>query len=160
MTVEYMRAITERYQSIGYTPYRWYTAEAPPAWTPLAKPLSECRVGVLSSAGAYALGQVAYHYKDDASIRRIPASTPEGNLRFSHVTENYLVDARRDPGCVLPLRAMQTLAAEGFIGEVAGDAFSCMGGIYSQRRVREALAPALLEAFKAQKVDAALLVAL
>ena len=94
------------------------------------------------------------------SIRRIPASTPDDKLRFSHVTENYLVDARHDPGCVLPLRAMATLAEEGFIGEVAGDAFSCMGGIYSQRRVREALAPALLEAFKAQEVDAALLVAL
>ena len=57
--VEYMRAITERYQSLGYTPYRWYKAGALPAWTPLAKPLSECRVGVLSTAGARATGMRA-----------------------------------------------------------------------------------------------------
>ena len=160
MTVEYMRAITERYKSLGYEPYRWFRAEDPPAWAPLAKPLSECRIGLLSTSGAYALGQVAYHYKDDASIRRIPSATADRDLRFSHVTENYLVDARKDPGCVLPLRALGTLAEEGFIGQVADESFSCMGGIYSQRRVREELAPALLEAFTAQKVDAALLVAL
>ena len=160
MTVEYMRAITERYKSLGHEPYRWFRAEDPPAWARLGKPLSDCRVGLLSTSGAYALGQVAYHYKDDASIRRIPSATADRDLRFSHVTENYLVDARKDPGCVLPLRALGTLAEEGFIGQVADESFSCMGGIYSQRRVREELAPALLEAFTAQKVDAALLVAL
>ncbi len=160
MTVEYIRSITERYQSLGYEPYRWFRAEDPPAWTPLAKPLADCRIGLLSSAGAYALGQVAYHYKDDASIRGIPAATPDRDLRFSHITENYLADARRDPGCVLPLRAMARLAGEGFIGEVAGEAFSCMGGIYSQRRVREQVAPAILAGLRAQRVDAALLVAM
>lgn len=160
MTVKYMDAITERYQSLGYEPYRWFKADDAPPWTPLPKPLSDCRVGLLSTSGAYSVGQVAYHYKDDASIRRIPFATADRDVRFSHVTENYLVDARLDPGCMLPLRALEKLAAERFIGEVADAAFSCMGGVYSQRRVREDLAPRLLEGFRAQNVDAALLVAL
>ncbi len=158
MTVEYMRAVTERYKSLGYAPYRWVRAEDAPAWQPLAKPLAAARVGLLTTAGAYALGQAAYHYKDDTSLRRIPSSTPDGQLRFSHVTENFLVDARRDPGCVLPLAALRTLVAERVVGSLAEDVFSCMGGVYSQRRVREEVAPALLEAFKAQQVDAVLLV--
>jgi hypothetical protein len=79
-------------------------------------------------------------------------------LRFAHVTEDYLVDARRDPGCVLPLRVLRRLAAEGFTGGLPDRAFSCMGGVYSQRRVREELAPALLQAFTEQRVDAVLLV--
>jgi D-proline reductase (dithiol) PrdB len=160
MTVRYMQAITERYKAIGYAPYRWLQADDAPAWTPQAKRLADSRIGMLSTSGAYALGQVAYHYKDDTSIRRIPASTPAEDLRFSHVTENYLVDARRDPECILPLTALRTLAADGFIGGVADAVFSCMGGVYSQRRVREQIAPALLEAFREQKVDCALLVAM
>jgi D-proline reductase (dithiol) PrdB len=157
-TVEYMRAVTERYRSLGYEPYRWFKADSPPPWQPLAKPLASARIGLLSTAGAYALGQVAYHYKDDSSIRAIPASTSDGELRFSHVTENYLEDARRDPACVLPLAGMRALAAEGAIGALPEAVFSCMGGIYSQRRVRDELAPALLVAYQAQQVDAVLLV--
>ncbi len=160
MSVQYMQGIAERYQRLGYAPYRWFKADSPPPWQPLAKPLSVTRLGVLSTAGAYALGQVAFHYKDDTSTREIRVDTADRDLRFSHVTENYLVDARRDPGCVLPLRALQALASEGVIGQLADRLLSCMGGIYSQRRVREEVAPALLSAFRAQQVDAALLVAM
>ena len=160
MTIGYMRAIAERYKSLGYAPYRWFKAEDPPAWQPLAKPLSTARIGMLSTSGAYALGQVAYHYKDDTSFRQIPAATADRDLRFSHLTENYLADPRRDPGCIFPLRTLHTLVAEGFIGRLADKVFSCMGAVYSQRRVREEVAPALLAAFKAQQVDAALLVAM
>ena len=156
--VQYMAAVTERYRSLGYEPYRWFRADAPPPWQRLRKPLGEARIGLLSTAGAYALGQVAFHYKDDSSIREIPASTPDADIRFAHVTENYLVDPRRDPGCVFPLQSLHALAAQGLIGEVASSVFSCMGGIYSQRRSREELAPALLAAFRAQRVEAVLLV--
>ncbi len=160
MTVPYMQAITERYKAIGYTPYRWFQAGDAPSWTPLAKRLAASRIGVLSTSGAYVLGQVAYHYKDDTSIRGIPSSTDPNDLRFSHVTENYLVGARRDPECLLPLAALRRLVAEGFIGSLADKVFSCMGGVYSQRRVREEIAPALLAGFREQKVDCALLVAM
>ena len=32
MTVEYMRAITERYLSLGHAPYRWFQAADAPPW--------------------------------------------------------------------------------------------------------------------------------
>lgn len=160
MTVEYMRSIAERYQRLGYPIYRWFKAEDAPPWQTLKKPLSESKIGFVSTSGAYALGQAAYHYKDDTSIREIPATTENKDLRFSHLTENYLVDPRRDPGCIFPLQALKNLAGEGVIGSLADKVFSCMGAVYSQRRVREEIAPALLAAFKAQKVDAALLVAM
>lgn len=160
MSVEYIKSITERYEKLGYQPYKWYEAEDAPAFTPLSKPLSQSRLGMLSTAGTYALGQVAYYYKDDTSIRAIPTDTPTDELRFSHITENYLPDARRDPNCVFPLEHLRELQADGAIGELAGDVFSCMGGVYSQRRVREEMLPALLEGFRAQAVDTALLVPL
>ena len=160
MPVEFMRNIAERYQRLGYPIYRWFHADSAPPWAPVPKPLSQCRVGMLSTSGAYALGQVAYHYKDDTSIRPIPADTPDERLRFSHLTENYLVDARRDPQCMLPTTALRRLVAEGVIGSLADKVFSCMGAVYSQRRVREDVAPALLQAFRDQRADLALLVPL
>ncbi len=155
--VRYMDAITERYARLGYTPYRWFHAEDDVPPTPLTKPLAECRVGALTTSGVYAVGQVAFHYKDDASIRAIPRDTDDADLRFSHLTQQYLVDAKRDPNCIVPLAALRKLAQTGVIGAVADAIFSCMGGIYSQRRVREELIPELHQQFVAQDVDAVLL---
>ena len=158
MPVEYMKAIAERYGKLGYPPYQWYHAEEAPPFTPLKNPLNECRIGVLTTAGAYVVGQKAYYYKDDASTRAIPKDTPKDKIHFSHITENYLEGPRRDPACMVPLEALRRLEDEGAIGEVANEIFSCMGGIYSQRRVREELTPELHDAYKAQNVDAVFLI--
>lgn len=160
MPVRYIDNITERYNRLGYAPYRWFRADEAPAWQPLKKPLSDFTLGVLSTSGGYVVGQTAYHYKDDTSIRAIPKDTPDEQMRFSHITENYLVDARSDPNCIIPLRALQTLESDGRVGRVADELFTCMGGVYSQRRVREELIPALHERWQQQQVDAVLLVAM
>ena len=156
--VRYIEAITRRYQSLGFDPYRWFQAETPPALTRLEKPLGESRLGVLSTSGAYVAGQVAYHYKDDTSLRAIPKGTPTENLRFAHLTENYLESSRRDPNSTLPVDVLRAIEADGEVGEVADDLISCMGAVYSQRRVREELIPAVEERFRRQQVDAALLI--
>jgi D-proline reductase (dithiol) PrdB len=156
--VRYIDGITERYERLGYAPYRWLHADDPPRLARLNKPLSQARIGALTTSGAYALGQVAFHYKDDTSVRAIPAATADEDLRFAHITQNYLVDAKKDPNCISPLAALRKLQADGTIGEVAPDMFSCMGGIYSQRRVREELIPELNQHFAEQQVDAVLLV--
>ena len=160
MPVRYIDDITERYNRLGYTPYRWFRAQGNPPWAPLKKRLRESTLGVLSTSGGYVAGQVAYHYKDDTSIRAIPKNTPDDQMRFSHITENYLADPRKDPNCIIPLRALESLEADGQIGQVAADLFTCMGGVYSQRRVREELIPALHERWQQQQVDAVLLVAM
>ena len=113
---------------------------------------------MVTTAGAYVAGQVAFHYKDDTSVRAIPSTTATEDMRFAHLTENYLVNARRDAQCLVPLDALQTLADEGEIGELADDYLSCMGGIYSQHRVREELIPDITERFQASGVEAALLI--
>jgi D-proline reductase (dithiol) PrdB len=145
---------------MGYAPYGWHEATEAPPWTPLAKPLSECRVGMMTTAGTYVAGQEAYFYKDDTSHRPIPSNTPVENLRFSHLTENYLPDARRDPNCAFPIEPLRQLVDEGVIGGLADNFFSCMGAVYSKRRVDEEVAPAIYEAFAKEGVDVAYLVPL
>ncbi|MBM4227525.1 MAG: hypothetical protein FJ164_07260 [Gammaproteobacteria bacterium] len=160
MAIQYMEMIRARYARLGYAPYRWFEANTPPPWQALPRPLAELRLGLLSTSGAYVRGQRAYHYRDDSSVRAIPSDTPDADLRFSHITENYLVDARRDPACILPLGTLRLLATRGVIGALARSVVSCMGGVYSQRRVRDETAPAVLETFRSQGVEAALLVAM
>jgi len=158
MAVEYMASITQRYEQLGYAPYRWFRADSPPPFQPLSKPLAESRLGLMSTSGAYVVGQVAYHYKDDTSIRAIPKDTPVADIRFSHITENYLANPRQDPNCILPIGVLNEAEKEGRIGELAPELFSCMGGVYSQRRVREETIPALHTEFERQAVDTVLLV--
>ncbi|MGI9425949.1 MAG: glycine/sarcosine/betaine reductase selenoprotein B family protein [Hyphomicrobiaceae bacterium] len=158
MVVRYIDSITKRYERLGFAPYRWFHADDQPPWTPLPKSLSGLRLGMLSTSGAYVAGQLAYHYKDDTTIREISTDTPIEQIRFSHITENYLVNARQDPDCILPLTALRRLAHEGVIGQLAKSVLTCMGGIYSQRRVMQELIPAVTTSFAAQEVDAVLLV--
>ena len=155
--VRYIAGITERYARLGFTPYRWYEADSAPRLTKLNVPLQEARIGALTTSGAYVVGQVGFHYKDDTTVRAIPKSTPLSDMRFAHITQRYLDNAKQDPNCVSPLQALTQLASAGEIGSVADEMFSCMGGIYSQRRVREELIPELHQRFADQGVDAVLL---
>jgi hypothetical protein len=70
------------------------------------------------------------------------------------------VEARHDPGTVFPLESLRVLQEEGVIGELADNYYSCMGGIYSQNRVRQELIPNLAEAIGQQELDLLLLIPL
>lgn len=145
------------YERLGYPAYEWVRSAGPPPFTPLTKPLSECRLGLVASGGIYAAGQVAFHYKDDTSIRGIPREAPMESLRTAHFAYDQ-ADARADPNCVFPLGTLRGLVAEGVIGELTTHAHTFMGGIYSARRVREEVAPALVERLRDERADIALLV--
>ena len=157
---EYIRQTRENYAKLGFEPYDWYAADSPPPFTPVKKPLSQSRLGLISTAGTYVHGQVAYYYKDDTSIRAIPRQTPVADLRFAHIMENHLVEARQDPCTVFPIEALAQLREEGFIGDLAENYFPSMGGIYSRKRVMTELIPALDEAVTKEELDLLLLVPL
>ncbi len=157
---EYIRQTRENYEKLGFEPYQWFEADSEPAFAKPARPLAQSRLGMISTAGTYLHGQVAYYYKDDTSIRAIPSDADVDQLRFSHIMENYLVEARQDPGTVFPVEALSTLQSEGVIGELADNYYSCMGGIYSMRRVREELIPNLENAIADEQLDLLLLVPL
>ncbi len=134
-----------------HTPYRWAENVDIP-WTPLTKPLNKSRVALASSSGIYLNGQTPFHTKDDTSIREIPKTSSTGDFGLNHF--GYRMDgAERDPYCVFPLEQLRKLEGEGFIGELAESAYTFMGGIYSARRVREELAPQMVERALADEID-------
>ncbi|MDZ7827679.1 MAG: glycine/sarcosine/betaine reductase selenoprotein B family protein [Gammaproteobacteria bacterium] len=155
--IDYIEQTRQRYESLGYTPYEWARIEEPPPFAPLRRPLGEARVGLIASGGIYREGQIAFHYRDDVSFREIPADVAPEALRVTHFAYDQ-TDARTDPNVVFPIEALREAAASGRIGEVSANAYTFMGGIYSQRRVREVLAPALADRVQADGVDAVVLV--
>jgi D-proline reductase (dithiol) PrdB len=155
--VDYLARSKERYDALGYSPYRWALDDSTPPFLALTKPLSTCRVGLVSSGGSYVVGQEAFHFRDDISYRAIPTETEPSDVRVTHFAYNT-DDARHDPNCVLPLRSLRALVDEGFIGSLAPNALSFVGGIYSSRRCRDVLAPRIVEELVAQQCDAVLLV--
>jgi D-proline reductase (dithiol) PrdB len=59
---------------------------------------------------------------------------------------------------VFPLAGLKQLVEKGQLGELAKTAYTFMGGIYSARKVRELIAPAIANRLQRDQVDLALLV--
>jgi len=156
--VPYMDRTRRLYAS--QRPYQWLVHDRetePPPWAPIEGPLEEMRVAVISSGGVYHAEQEPFHFRNDVSHREIPIDTPSTDLRVAHFGYDTS-DAKSDPACVLPLRALSELAAAGEIGSLVDRALSFMGGIYSQRLVRDEVAPRFRDIVLGERVDLVLLV--
>ncbi len=155
-SVDYIEQTRRAYSALGYEEYRWATNPEPPVINPPVE-LADSRVALVASGGIYRLGQVAFTHRDDTSHRRIPVDVDRSELRISHFAYDT-TDARADANVVFPIDALGRLEADGTIGELAPDALTFMGGIYSQRRVHEELIPALTDDLRAMAPDVVLLV--
>ena len=155
--IDYIARTREQYSALGYPPYAWVENDAPPAFVKPDRPASEWKVGLVASGGIYAVGQPAFHFKDDLSFRAISTDSPSDSLRITHFAYD-LTDARDDPNVVLPLAPLRRLVEAGEIGSLGPHAYTFMGGIYSARKVRDVLAPAIADHLANDEVDVALMV--
>lgn len=130
----------------------------PVAGARLDVPLSEARLGLVSTGGARAPDQRAFDTgkRGDASFRELPSATDPSELLFEHPHYDTSL-AVADPDCVFPLRLLRRMAREGTIGEVAPTAVSMMGYVPLTRPLVEESAPAIGELMQGEAVDAALL---
>ncbi|MAD06101.1 MAG: hypothetical protein CMP86_01675 [Gammaproteobacteria bacterium] len=155
--IDYIQRTRDQYAALNYPPYQWAHNLEPPPWQRLQKPLKECRVGLVCSGGIYELGQIAFHHKDDNSLRLIRTDVGVERLRTSHFAYDQTA-AHEDINAVFPLQPLQRALARGQIGALASQALTFMGGIYSQRKVMEQLAPAIANHLVADEVDVAVMV--
>ncbi len=155
--VDYIAVTHETYDKLGYGSYRWANEPDPVALSPLPKPLADCKLALIASGGIYAVGQVAFNHKDDLSFRRIPTTVATEDLRTSHFAYD-MTAARQDPNVVLPLAPLRQLVADGELGSLTEHALTFMGGIYSQRKLREQLIPEIVANVQEMGADIALLV--
>ena len=145
----------------------WCAREKPDVapFTPLAKPLSECTVALVSTAAVARNddrpfdqeGERRNPWWGDPSFREIPLGTTEKDVRMYHLH----IDPRfgqADLDVVLPMRRLTELADRGVVGRPASTHYSMMGYILEPTELVEKTAPAIAERMHAGCVDAAALV--
>jgi D-proline reductase (dithiol) PrdB len=141
--------------------YRYRKVDPIP-WVPLSKPLSECRVGLVSSAGFVPRGMQPFDEAvrgGDTSWRRIPKDTDPAELADCHRSESFdHTGMLADPNLSFPLTRLKELQAAGVIGSVVDEHVSIMGSITVTGPFTSKTGPALAEHFKAQGADLVLLV--
>lgn len=154
---DYIGETKKLYDNLGYDSYRWAHEPEAPAWVEITKPLAESKVMLVGSGGIYRTGQVAFHTKDDTSIRLIETDAPTSELRTAHFAYDQ-TDARVDANCVFPTDRLREMVADGEMGSLSSHAIAFMGGIYSTRRLMANTAELILQQCKAQEPDLVLLV--
>lgn len=145
----------------------WAARERPGVipFTPLTKPLADCTVALVSTAGIARNdddpfdqeGERRNPWWGDPSFREIPLATTEHDVRLYHMH----IDPRfgeADLDVVLPMRRLAELAAQGVVGKPAPRHYSLMGYILDPAVLIGQTAPAVAERMRADHVDAAALV--
>ena len=87
-------------------------------WTPLKKPLADCKVALISTSGVHLRSDRPINVNGDPSFRVIPKNAQAGDIAISHLAYNK-TDALRDINLVFPIERLRELAAERVIGRVA-----------------------------------------
>jgi len=162
--IPYMQRIRDYYLALGYaTPYRWaHYAEVP--FQPLAKPLAECRIALVTTAAPYQPGNGEQGprapYNAAAKFYTVYSADSGGDydLRISHLAIDRAHTTAEDPNTWFPLPALRAAAAVGRIGEVA-PRFHGAPTNRSHRTTLDQDCPELLARCRADGADAAILVA-
>lgn len=141
--------------------YPWRRIDPVP-WTPLKKPLAECRMALVSSAGFVAAGQERFDAAirgGDVSFRDIPAGIDVHTLIDTHRSESFdHTGMRQDPNVAFPIDRVRELADRGRIASVNERHLSFMGAITAPGRLVRDTAPDAARRLVTDGVDVALLV--
>ncbi|MEO1287111.1 MAG: glycine/sarcosine/betaine reductase selenoprotein B family protein [Chloroflexota bacterium] len=123
--------------------------------------LSQSKLLFVTSSGAYLKNSQdpfdAPNPLGDYSVRTFSSATPFSEIAFAH--EHYSHEyIDQDPQSLMPLRLLETMQADGVIGELADNVVSFHGYTPDVTRVLDETIPEILGIAKEQQVDAALLV--
>lgn len=141
--------------------FEWTRFEHATEPNSIAKPIMDCRVALVVTAGAYLReSQERFDVKNpvgDDSFRLIPSNTAPEEIALAH--PGY--DTRRamqDLDTVFPYMLLNKLAAQGVIGEAAPRHFSFMGFVPRPERLIWQSAPQVGRLLRKDGVDLAILV--
>ena len=158
--VRYIDKTREYYRDEGYDkPYRWAHFDDIP-FTPLAKPLAECRVGLITTA-EMAVRDEPIPVPDDDPLHdpySLPTDTPVARLYSRKTAYDRFATTLDDVDTYLPVTHLRELAARGRIGALA-PRFQTVFSHYSQRKTLGVDAPRILGWLREDRVDVAVLTA-
>ncbi|WLD92783.1 glycine/sarcosine/betaine reductase selenoprotein B family protein [Alkalihalobacillus sp. AL-G] len=125
----------------------------------LTKPLPDCRVALLTSAGVHLKKDVPFDVDSsgDYSYRIIPGDTEDSDLEVTHIYYNTK-DAKVDKSIVFPLAQLRQLGEAGKIGSVSDVNIGVNGGTLKPGPHEQETAPEVARLLKDDGVDVVLLV--
>lgn len=100
-------------------------------WNDFVKPLDECRVALVTTAGIHHKSQQPFDMQDvdgDPTYRELNGSAPWDDFTITHDYYDH-TNAGKDPNIILPLDRLREFAGEGMIGSLAQKHYSFMGHI-------------------------------
>ena len=156
--VRYVDLLNEKYHRQGFPPYRWTVHDDAPL-TPLEKPLSECRVSLLTSGGVSLCSMPSWNpdARNDFRLDTIEADRVSTDFQV-HDSYYETESAKQDINCIFPLERLRELAEDGTIESVGNHYSGFMGRIYKRTHVLEEAAPELARMLIADQIDLFLLV--
>ena len=141
--------------------YPWRKIDPVP-WTPLKKPLTRCRLALITSTAFVLPEQKPFDESirgGDYSFREIPGDADVHKLVESHRSESFdHTGIHRDPNLAFPIDRARELAERGRIGSVNRRHLSFMGSITAPGRLIRQSAPEAARWLVEDAVDIALLV--
>ena len=158
--VSYIDRTRDYYGAQGYErPYAWARHTDAP-FAPLAKPLAESRVAVITTASPWRDAKpVDGVLRGGKQVWSGDTAAPPDRLFTDDLAWDKQATHTRDVESFLPLARLKELASAGRIGSL-GPRFHGVPTDYSQRRTLEQDAPEVLARCRADGVDLALLVPL
>lgn len=140
--------------------YPWRKIEPVP-WAEVKRPLAECKLGLVTTAGFTAPGQHPFDESikgGDVSFRVIPDNTKLEQLHENHRSHSFdHTGIQRDPNLAFPIARAHELVQRGRVKEVNQRHLSFMGSIVAPGRLRAQTAPEAAGLFVEDQVDIALL---
>ncbi|MBI3790637.1 MAG: hypothetical protein HY275_07140 [Gemmatimonadetes bacterium] len=135
---------------------------APTPWTTLRVPLREARVALVTSAGLYRPGvdrDFGTREGEDITMRLLPSDAALDALAIGQTSDAFdRSPLERDRNLALPLDRMRDLVADGTIGALAPRVVSFNGSMLAPGRFLRDTSPGVIDALRADQVDAALFV--
>jgi D-proline reductase (dithiol) PrdB len=106
----------------------------------LARPLSACRVAIVTTAGLHRRGDELFR-PGEQGYRAIPADTPAADIVQSHASIGFdRVAIMRDLNITFPIDRLRELAAKGTLA-LATSNYSVMGGLRDTARLENETGP-------------------
>jgi hypothetical protein len=157
--VSYIDKSRTYYQAQGYEqPYTWACHESVPFTLP-AKPLSQCRVGLATTASWVDMGESVESLMKERDCYAVPCDPAPERLFTDHLFWDKEATHTDDVESFLPLKRLSEYARQGRIGSVS-PRFYGVPTDYSQGRTIKKHAPRILEWAREDGVDAIVLSAL
>lgn len=141
--------------------YRWRRVDPTP-WTPLVKPLADCKLALVSSAALLTADAEPFDFSQrggDVRFRSIPSDCDTCALDDQHPSHHFDHSGlTADRNLAFPIDRVNELAARGRIGAVNHRHLSLCGAITAPGRLIKETAPEAASWLVEDGVDVALLV--